>query len=251
MSKAHGSKAPEGTVFDRLKRWLLNNWIVASVVLAVVAAIPAWNAVKVILEIKQELMPKIDLLVTVVDEGIVCGPNLLMPDTDLVQRSILDVGIKNTSDTDVFLKIVRLSPEEVTGGFFAGKLEISETYHIYVDKSLDMVTAAQGYSEKGEAGSDALVRAGRARKEERANPFPTPIWWVKPDPIDVPEILGDKYTVKKQSEERFRLHMGLKRPIDFIIGRIVVEIETDRAGKRKSEPLEIAICEAADATPKK
>ncbi|HET7876148.1 MAG TPA: hypothetical protein VFN71_11570 [Methylomirabilota bacterium] len=38
--------------------------------------------------------------------------------------------------------------------------------------------------------------------------------------------------------------MGLKRPIDFIVGRITVEIETDRAGKRTSEPLAIAICEA-------
>jgi hypothetical protein len=187
------------------------------------------------------------MLVTVVDEAVVCGPNVIKPDTDLVQRSIIDVGVNNKSDTDLFLKTVRLVPQEITGGFFAGETEIGKTYSVRVDSWLDMVTVAQGYSKEGKAGSDALVRAKRARKAKGTN-----IWWVKPDRIDVTEIPGNKYTVKKQTVERFRLHMGLKQPgIDFIIGRIVVEIETDRGDKLKSPPLEIAVCEPGDAEGKK
>lgn len=245
MGKKDGSNDKKNK-FDEFKQRLYNNSIIAIVALMVVALPFIESAGKAFRDIKAWLFePKINLLITIVDEGVVCGPNLVKTGTDLVQRSIIDVGIKNSSDVDVFLTKVRLVPEEITGGFFAGVPGISKTYSVLVDSWYDMVTEAQGYSKKGKAGSDTLVSSGRARKTD------DDIWWVKPDPIEVTDIPGDKYTVKKQSEERFRIHMGLKRSINFIIGRIIVEIETDRGDKLKSPSFDIAVCERDDGKGKK
>jgi hypothetical protein len=94
---------------------------------------------------------------------------------------------------------------------------------------------AQGYTVAGEAGRAALVDAGTAWAEKGW-------WWVKPSPLEVNAIPGAKYTIAGKTAERLRIRMGLSRPIDFVLGEINLQIDTDRAGRLESEPQKIAIC---------
>jgi hypothetical protein len=141
--KKPGSNA---TIYDKWKQALLNNWIFALVVLVAVGAITADKSIQAIKGIFTALtpeVPRVTMSVTV-SEGKSC--HFVFPNgIELVQRSILDIGINNNSDRDIMLTSVKLKPEWITGSFFAGELIPTKQYDIIVDSWLDMVNVAEGY----------------------------------------------------------------------------------------------------------
>jgi len=66
--------------------------------------------------------------------------------------------------------------------------------------------------------------------------------WTKPHPLEVKEILEDKFTIKKNSQDRFQVALGLSQTYQYIWGKVILEIETDSGKTLASEPIEIAVC---------
>jgi hypothetical protein len=226
------------TTYDKLKRAILNNWLFAVLMVAGVGLINGSKVIQAWYDVVNALIPKVTMLVTV-NEGQFCN-YVFLDGTKLVQRSTLDIGINNNSNRDIMLTSVKLEPDWLTGDFFAGELNPTKQYDINVDGWLKMVKVAQGYLEAKEYDKDSLIRQGRAKEE--TNAFGS-TWWVKPDPAEITGIPGNKYTIKKQSAERFLIHMGLSRSIDFLMGKIYLKVETDSGEHLKSELLNISICE--------
>jgi hypothetical protein len=228
------NKSP--TVYERLKDSLLDNWAVASLVMVVVGG----SAVVVFVQRAKELVTGLRSQVTMavtLDQGAECGPGL-SSDEALKERAVLDVAINNNSTESVMITAVRLTPIKVTGSFYAGELEVTREYDVLVDDWHDLamlVTVPEAYGEKGEARRASLVREHKAWSENGW-------WWVRPSPLEVRAIAGAKFTIVRNTAERFRIRMGLSRPINFLIGEINLEIETDRAGRLSSGPHTIAIC---------
>ncbi len=231
------------TIYDKVKKKLLNNWIVAILVIVIVSGSLALDFLRKGHDVIGELRGKVTMSVTV-ENGGECGPNPVSKDFEnLKARSILDVGINNNSDENVMITAVRLIPVEVTGSFYAGETELSGEYDVIVDDWLNMAMDAQGYSHEGEARQSELIKAKKAWKKDGW-------WWVRPDYISVDEIPGRKFTVAANAADRLRVRLGLSRSVDFVLGTVKLELETDRTGKLESGPITIAVCEPSDTVSK-
>jgi hypothetical protein len=188
--------------------------------------------------------PPLTLQATV-EKGEACGPSFAAPATYLFERAVVDIVIENPSRRDVFLRRIRLVPGWLTGGFYAGSVPPGKGYDVALDEWMAMLVIANGLSDRGEAGQTALVEAGYAKKQATTA---TPRWWVKPDPIEVKDIPARHYAVRRQSQERFRLRLGLRDPSNVVEGPVHLEIESEVGGASTSDWFDIAVCTPAGHT---
>jgi hypothetical protein len=210
--------------YERIKKYLLNNWIFAVIALLASGIILGGNIVHGLNTIRHWIIPKLTMVVTVIDKRVDCGMGIM-------KRSTLDVAINNNSDKSVILTSVKLIPEWVTGNFYAGELEVAGNYTVSLASWHDMVMNATLEPET----FASLLKNGRVRKGEGV--------WVKPDAIEVKEISEKKFTIERHKQERFQIHIGLGRPIDYLMGTVFLEIQTDNGITLRSNALEISICE--------
>jgi hypothetical protein len=179
--------------------------------------------------------PQVTLVVTIHDGnscGIYRGEEYLSTN----QKSILDVGINNNSDTDLIIKSVFLQPEWIYAGQWLGPISSSEKYQVSVDTWWDQWQQFSGFAyEFTDLPTPTADELKRFKVEED-------VIWVKPDPIEVKDIAHDKYTIKKNSQERFQISMGLTDKYKWLLGSIFLEIHMDNNIVLRSEPLEIIVC---------
>ncbi|MCF8533251.1 MAG: hypothetical protein K9G48_09640 [Reyranella sp.] len=266
---------PEGTVatrHDKLTRLVKNSWLFVVVSLATTAIIYASHVVDAVTSIVKAVSPelaKVTMLVTIDDSG---DCNFDLPDGNRMRkRSTLDVGINNGSDRNILLTSVTIVPDWVTGDFFAGEIEQFKQYDVNLNdwwtmvqvtklhriretlsdderKSLGIDAVAQAkefddwcrsrFAGACSLGTQGLVEAGRIKKVRDASET----WWVKPNPVEIAAIPGNKYVVGKGAVERFRIGLGLDRPVNFLYGTVFLEVRTDSGEALKSGPLGISIC---------
>jgi hypothetical protein len=65
---------------------------------------------------------------------------------------------------------------------------------------------------------------------------------VKPEPVEIRDIPGNKYTVDKGASERISIHLGFPRSIDYLVGTVTVVAPTDGGDKVKSKLVKMTIC---------
>jgi hypothetical protein len=174
---------------------------------------------------------------TAVEQGGTCGPSFAAPGTYRLERRVLDVTITNPSRRDVTIKRVRLVPGWLTGGFYAGEIAPGMKFDVALDEWMGMLVIAQGHSDRREAGQAALVDKGYAKKQDTNA---GPIWWIKPDPIEVKPLPAP--TVKRGSDARFRIALGLRGPKDAMEGPAHLEVEVDSGPPVRSEWFSLAVC---------
>jgi len=211
MSKKKNASAE--TQYDKIKRKLLNNIFFAVLALAVSAILTVSELIPALRTIVIEVSRKdqVTMLATV-KEGKSC--NYFDEEKEFIQHSVLDIGINNNSARDHMLTDVLLIPDGVGGCFFAGETDVSKTYSVLLDSWMEK--------------SNCVTPLAPGDKLE---------------PIHVKEIIDNKFVVKKQSQERFQISMGLSNAADYLRGKVIVEIRTDGEITLKSDPLEILICE--------
>lgn len=171
-------------------------------------------------------LPLVTMSVTV-GEGDICtwddaGPVLL--------RSVLDIGINNNSDRDIMLTSVKLAPEWIAGGVYAGELVSTKTYTVTADAWFRTWMDALD--------QDKLPALRAAGKLKEIDGMP----WVQPDPIEVKGIPAGKYTIKRHSQERFQIQVGISDAVHYVWGTLYVEIEDDAGNLLRQGPLEVYIC---------
>jgi hypothetical protein len=210
--------------YERIKKILLDNWIFAVIALLASGIILGGNIVQGFNAIQDWITPKMTMVVTVIDQGVDCG-------MEIMKRSTLDVAINNNSNKSVILTSVKLIPEWVSGSFYAGELEVAGNYTVSLASWHDLVMKATIEPET----FASLLKAGKVREGKSG--------WVKPDPIEVKEISEKKFTIERHGQERFQIRMGLGRPIDYLMGTVFLEIKTDNGITLRSKALEISICE--------
>jgi hypothetical protein len=148
-----------------------------------------------------------------------------------VNRSLLDIGINNNSDRDIMLTSVKLIPDWIEGGVIAGELTSTKTYTVTADAWFQM-----WYEALDPAKAKALYDLGKFKVLEGGMP------WVRPDPIDVKEIPANKYTIKRHSQERFQIQVGISEATHYVRGALYVEIKDDAGEVLRQGPLDIYIC---------
>ncbi|MGQ0607028.1 MAG: hypothetical protein ACT4OQ_00995 [Chloroflexota bacterium] len=173
------------------------------------------------------------------DKGEPCGPSFTGPATYLFEQALVEVSIDNPSKEDVFLRRIRLVPGWLTGGFYAGDIPPAKGYDVVLDEWMGLLVIALGHSDQREAGQAALVEKGYAKKQETTA---APTWWVKPDPVEVKGLPARRYTVRRESQERFRFRLGLRDPSNVIEGPVHLEIEPEVGPPVKSDWFNIAVC---------
>jgi hypothetical protein len=224
-------------------KWLRDNWwVVLTIVLAaaVVAGprlwVPAWDLVR-------PSPPRFTVRATA-ERGEACGPSFGGGGI-LVEHSVLEVAIDNQSERDLLLARVRIVPGWMTGGFYTGDAAPGQAYDVLIDEWMAMLLIAKGLSDKREAGQAALVDKGYARRQETPG---EPIWWVKPEPIEV-KFPAHNHMIKRRSQERFRVRVGLHASTDVLEGPVHVEVQPDAGPPVKSEWLSLAVCTPAPPKP--
>jgi hypothetical protein len=227
-----------------VRGWLREAWWVA-LAIVVAAAVVAWPRIwPPIREIVRPSPPKLTVTMTA-EMGEACGPSFAR-DGILAEQRVLEVGVTNHSDRDVAVKRVRVVPGWLTGGFYAGENVAAKPADVLVDDWMGMLVIAKGASPQREAGQAALVAKGSAKKQEAPG---QPIWWVRPEPIEVRTQALANGTIKRRSEERFRLRLGLKGSIEAVEGPVHVEIEPDAGPPVASPWLSVAVCTPAPPKP--
>jgi hypothetical protein len=146
-------------------------------------------------------------------------------------RSLLDIGINNNSDRDIMLTSVKLVPEWIQGGVIAGELTSTKTYTVTADAWYQM-----WYDALDTAKAKALYNLGKLKMLEDG------MLWVRPDPIDVKEIPANKYTIKRRSQERFQIQVGISEATHYVRGALYVEIKDDAGDVLRQGPLDVYIC---------
>jgi hypothetical protein len=170
-----------------------------------------------------------------VGEGDICTWDDASP---VLIRSLIDIGINNNSDRDIMLTAVKLVPEWIVAGVYAGELVSTKTYTVTADTWFQTWMDALNPDN-----ALALQSAGRL-KELAGMP------WVRPDPINVEEIPANKYTIKRHSQERFQIEIGISDPRHYVQGTVFVEIEDDAGDILREGPLGIYVCTHGEFPPK-
>lgn len=179
--------------------------------------------------------PDITMVVTV-QEGYQCGifvgeDFLLTP-----QKSILDIGINNNSDRDVLVNSAALIPEWVFASQWMGPIPVTETYSVSVDDWWGQWSYISSFAYEMEGfptpTADELMRF----KKEGS------VIWVHPDPIAADDVVHDKYVVKRNSQERFQISMGLTEKYQWLVGNLSLEIGLDNGMTLQSDLLDFVVC---------
>jgi hypothetical protein len=172
--------------------------------------------------------PEVTMLVTTT-EGYACDMSSFV----VSQKMILDVGVNNNSKRDLFITAATLKPLWIYASQWMGPTSISATYNVSLDEWWGEVMGLQNALYMTPAMESAeLERTARVGY----------MTWAHPHPIEVKEILEDKFTVKKESQDRFQIELGLSETYQFMWGKVVLEIKTDNGMTLVSEPIEIAVC---------
>jgi hypothetical protein len=239
MGKSKKPAMTPESKYERMKKTLLNSLPFAILAILVSGVIYLGGVSKAISEIINLFKPKppeIILTVTVDDENIACVSCFHSENDNcspLVQKKVLDVLINNNSDRNVLLTSVKLHPIWVISSFFAGDTTVVGKYN---------VSLKEWYDKRVEAFDPkvfkSLYNAGRIQKDEHDG-----LRWIRPDPIEVKDILKDKFIVEKHKPERFKIELGLSRPIDYLYGTVFLQIQTDNEITLRSKDLEISVCE--------
>jgi hypothetical protein len=129
------------------------------------------------------------------------------------------------------LTSVKLIPDWIEGGVIAGELTSTKTYTVTADAWYQM-----WYDALDPAKAKALYDVGKLKELEGGMP------WVRPDPINVKEIPANKYTIKRHSQERFQIEIGISDPRHYVQGTVFVEIEDDAGDVLSQGPLDVYIC---------
>ena len=179
--------------------------------------------------------PDVTMVVTVQD-GYQCG--IYLGDEFLLtpQKSTLDIGINNNSDRDLIVESALLIPDWVFASQWMGPIPVSETYSVSVDSWWSQwaqfsifAYAMEGYPTPT---ADEMTRF----KKEGS------VICVHPDPVEATDIVHDKYTIKKNSQERFQISMGLTENYQWLIGSTYLEIGLDNGMALRSDLLDFVIC---------
>jgi hypothetical protein len=272
------AESEDTTLFDKTKRVLLNNkpYVIFAVAALVVAT--ASQFLKSVEDIIAGLATdkrRLTMLVTVKEER--CNA-FLLAFGDIQQASTIDIGLNNNTEGNLMLTSVKLVPEWITAGFFAGQLAPSAQYEVSLAEWYEMAEVSGSlyrvlaltksapddkeikamveeetkrfgnwcsprYGSLCSRGVEGLIATGKARvKKDSDDDFDSGIWWVKPEPIEIKDIPGNKYTINKGAAERIVIHLGLKRSLDYLIGTVRIAVTTDAGDTIKSEPVKISIC---------
>lgn len=175
--------------------------------------------------------PEVIMLVTTT-EGYACDMDSFGI-FNVNQKMILDVGINNNSDRDLFITSATIKPLWVFASQWMGPTSISATYNVSLsqwwDESQTLLDAWYATPAADPEQLDKIARVG---------------WmtWVRPSPIEVKEILQDKFTIKKNSQDRFQIELGLAETFRYMWGTIVLQFKTDNGMTLISEPIEFVVC---------
>jgi hypothetical protein len=180
--------------------------------------------------------PEVTMLVTV-EEGYACDVYMDTGSVDANQRSTLDVGINNNSDRDIMITSVSVEPDWIYASQWMGPVPVSATYTVSVDEWWDEYQRLLGEVVYPDPTAPTPEPELVARVKQDGDTV-----WVRPDPIEVEEIAGDKYTIGQHSQERFEVSLGLAEKYKFLLGTVTLKIHTDSNVTLESEPIEIAVC---------
>jgi hypothetical protein len=179
--------------------------------------------------------PNVTMVVSV-QEGYQCGIYLGEDFLSTPQKSTVDIGINNNSDRDVIVDSALLVPEWVFAGQWLGPIPVTETYSVSVDEWWGQWRYFEGFAYEIEGyptpTADELMRF----KKEGS------VIWVRPDPIAADDVVHDKYTIKKNSQERFQITLGLSEKYQWLIGTLFLEIGLDNGMTLRSDLLDFVVC---------
>lgn len=181
------------------------------------------------------LPPETTMLVTV-KEGYPCLVDSMGVFNNVTRKDTLDIGINNNSDRDLMITSATLKPIWITTDQWMGPTPITATYDVSLDgwwnesELLVMsIYETEGYLTPLPDAHERVAQVGWMR-------------WTKPSPIEVKEITGDKFTVKRNSQDRFEIVLGLSETNQSMWGSLIVELTTDNNQTLTSEPIQFAVC---------
>jgi hypothetical protein len=269
------TKGETPTRFDKAKKILLNSRTFVAVAIVALGLPYTSKAIRAVKDIIGDLIPdkKMTMLVTV-SEGVQCADMVGLE--DFREASTLDIGLNNNTDRNLMLTSVELVPDWISGGFFAGELSPSGKYEADLsdwhrmaevseelyrsqatlkaepdDKQMQQIVKSEAddfaawcnprYGALCNKGPDGLLDAGKARYDKDSD-GELLHWWVKPEPLQVTAISGNKFTIKKGDAERILIHLGLPRSIDYVFGKVTVVAKTDAGDTVRSKPVKFAVC---------
>ncbi len=182
------------------------------------------------------LPPKTTMLVTVKDDHpcLIDGMGIF---DGMLRRDTLDIGINNNSNRDLLITSAILKPIWISYNQWMGPTPINASYDVSV---------AEWWSEFERLPENVFFQGPNT-------PAPEPeilsriarvghTFWFQPSPIEVKEIIGDKYTIKRNSQERFEIVLGLSGTEESLWGSLIFEITTDDNQTLTSDPVEFAVC---------
>jgi hypothetical protein len=179
--------------------------------------------------------PDVTMVVTVRD-GYPCG--IYLGDEFLLtsQKSTLDIGINNNSDRDLIVESALLIPEWVFASQWLGPIPVSETYSVSVDLWHGQWAQFSIFVYEMEGNPTPTADELTRFKKEGS------VIWVHPDPVAAEDVIHDKYTIKKNSQERFQISMGLTEKFQWLIGTLTLEIKLDNGMILRSNVLDFVVC---------
>jgi len=179
------------------------------------------------------LPPKTTMLVTIKDDHpcLIDGMGIF---DGMLRRDTLDIGINNNSDRDLLITSATLKPIWVTYSQWMGPTPVNASYDVAVDVWWSEFERLPIFSDPYSLTPEPEIQA-RIAKVGGSH-------WFKPSPIKVKEIIGDKYTTKRNSQDRFEIVLGLPGTQESLWGSLIFEITTDDNQTLTSEPIEFAVC---------
>jgi len=268
MAEDHDPKVAS-IVYERLKNRLLNNWFVATLVILAGVIVFSANLTEQILVLlgKFSKSPDIKLIPTVSANTGICGPVPVKEGEDVMfQRSTIDFSINNQTDRNQVVTLASLEPIKIRASLWGGESDVKEVYDVNLDHWYGFVIDAEsaaleadfnGMEDESNESTAAEVKDDWSgwspeptieseESENLQNEHETKIEETKrcykPDPIELSEIVENKYEINSGDHERIQLKLGLSEAHHFLYGTVRLVIEMDSGVKLESDPLWITVC---------
>ncbi len=162
-------------------------------------------------------------------------------------HNTLDVVVSNNSKDNILLTRTTLVPEWVKARFIASSAPISEQYDVLLDPWVDLL---RGPSVMGEGFPSEEELKAQGKYVKLAEQYCIKEWdycfneALKPDPIEVKEVLKDKFYIAPGKVDRFKIRMAVEGGAALFYGMVKLVIETDTKVILTSKPQLVHICTA-------
>lgn len=222
------------TRHERLKARLLNNWVVAVLLIAGGVVVYVAGLADAVERLIDRLLPQptLSVIATTTRSSDVC---FLLPIRDgeevAFQRSVINVTFDDLGGSGHVITVARLEPEWITGSVILGELEVKETYDVDLAPWLDFVLRAVA-NESSSTPDPSLAK--RVKSEDGRT-------WVRPDPIDLVQLPGI-FEVADGARERIQIRLGLPRAVEYVVGDVRLHLETNKGATFTSDPLPVTVC---------